>query len=154
MNAQWKEGDVVVIDFVSGPERAMWVGGEWVVTGGRSRASNYLVARPLVVIDPEDREQADRLCRTWFGGSEPALEASVDDMQAALRSLIAPPKPDEPGGKYAVVVDADGNEWVKCANNGGPRPWLRNGYLTRAKWTAYADIRAVRVLSEGVEVDR
>lgn len=54
--------------------------------------------RPLVVIDPEDREQVERLVDAYLDGSG----GLVDSMQFGLRSLLAPPKPDV----YRHVVNA------------------------------------------------
>jgi len=56
-----------------------------------------LAARPLVVIDPEDREQVERLFHLFADEREKderhlRIGGWEDAMQAALRSLIAPPK--------------------------------------------------------------
>jgi len=111
--------------------------------------------RPLVVIDPEDREQVERLeaiLAGQHGWPVPHNEPRVGYMQAALRSLVADPKPEEPTGLGAVVEDAEGRRWV--------RAW--EGAIKGKVWTqgldlgedgtifrAYDGIAAVRVLAEG-----
>jgi len=110
--------------------------------------------RPLVVIDPEDREMADRLADLFVDGL-PSVEPStrgrqIDAMQAALRSLIAPPKPPEPTGMGAVVEDDEGVRYVGLGDHygGGQLRWKGGRGMT---FTSYADINAVRILSEGVD---
>ncbi|HKY58337.1 MAG TPA: hypothetical protein VJL80_09890 [Aeromicrobium sp.] len=109
--------------------------------------------RPLLVIDPEDREQAERLTAAHcahYDHRAPVRPEEVDAMQAALRSLVAPPKPPEPTGLGAVVEDADGDRWVlsRIAAVGllGVR-WENARTLAHRK---YANIDAVRILSEGL----
>jgi hypothetical protein len=106
-------------------------------------------ARPLVVIDPEDREQVEQLaaaCRTAFGWTCGPTENDTTATQAALRSLVTPPKPPEPQGLGAVVEDAEGRRWVR-----GEHAWTNLGAKgIFLNWTAYADLAAVKVLSEGV----
>lgn len=105
-------------------------------------------ARPLVVIDPEDREQIKRLVDLYEGGV--TLEG---DMQAALREFAnpTPPKPEEPKGLGAVVEDADGVRWVRV--NCQPFTPFREvtdnsgGYC---QYRLFDNIAAVKVLSEGV----
>ena len=100
--------------------------------------------RPVVVIDPEDREQIGHLIQAVK--REFYATQSTDAMQAALRSLIAPPKPPEPQGLGAVVEDDKGVPWVRCENaNLLPHWYGRN----RAR--DYSAINAVRILSEGVQ---
>ena len=102
----------------------------------------------VVVIDPEDwgdvRQLILALAKTGY-----VLGPRGGDARAALRSLLSTPKPPEPLGRYAVVVDASASEWVKTGE-GGPDNWLASGEFTAGQWTRYADIKAVRVLSEGV----
>jgi hypothetical protein len=85
--------------------------------------------RPVVVIDPEDREQVERLCSGlldihWYG--------NADAMQVALRKFAnpTPPKPDEPTGLGAVVEDADGIRWVLAGQRlQVPDHWRPAGWL-------------------------
>ena len=110
--------------------------------------------RPLVVIDPEDREQVERLAReyviTWLGPREEVSPETVEQMQAALRSLIAPPKPPEPTGMGAVVEDDEGVRYVGLGDHygGGQLRWKGGRGMT---FTSYDRIHAVRILSEGVD---
>jgi hypothetical protein len=108
--------------------------------------------RPVVVIDPEDRKQVERLVenyRTHWGKAEKVADA----LQAALREFAdpKPPKPKEPTGLGAVVEDEEGTFWVRDASVGAvvqDRYWSPSNDDGRL---AYADINAVRVLSEGVQ---
>lgn len=150
MSREWKPGDVVQV----GEEIALRVAtGELsgspafiFATGGESQ---YADARPLVVIDPESIKQADRLAELYWSPSTIG-KASRDRMQAALRKFAepTPPKPEEPTRLGAVVEDSKGHRWLVV---GGPQrfsdEWYSPDLNTRARW---ADIDAVKVLSEGV----
>jgi hypothetical protein len=110
----------------------------------------------LVVIDPEDREQVERLVRAMPAEwnldqpDDPELfEDSTTGVQQALRSLIAPPRPEEPMGLGAVVEDAEGNRFVRSEATGS-YPWSQVG---DDDWWTYPNIKAVRVLSEGWRAD-
>lgn len=107
---------------------------------------------PLVVLDPEDREQAERLLiASWAGIRKgPASDEEIDRAQAALRSLVAPPRPEEPMGLGALVeadysggrgrarwARSEGHSWV-CLTPG----WV--GEL--CQWSSLVD---PRVLAEG-----
>lgn len=108
--------------------------------------------RPLVVIDPEDREQVDGI-RDLYDvavirmNDDPdprdvAPEQRTTAMQVALRDLADPkPRIEEPTGLGAVVEDAGGTRWVHLEQ--GIWFCLKHG---RENW---ADIDAVRVLHEG-----
>lgn len=109
------------------------------------------LCRPVVVIDPEDREQVERLTKAYCDardGDNDLYRVSAI-LQAALRSLIAPPKPEEPTGLGAVVEDAEGNLWVQVYEKG---LWQRSD--DRDVWTVWEKFSAVRVLSEGVQPER
>jgi hypothetical protein len=110
--------------------------------------------RPVVEIDPEDREQLERLVKAVI------VEAAAHRIDKAiltvglrkgLRSLIAPPRPPEPQGIGAVVERRDGKRWVR-----GDRLWTNldavGVYLNWSHWEDVdtADNSVVRVLSEGV----
>ena len=154
MTREWQPGDVASIKFSSGTERGMWVDDKWVVTGGLPSGPNYAVD-PLVVIDPEDREQVERLtaahCETFGHNSLPAQPEEVSIMQAALREFAnpTPPKPTEPTGLGAVVEDADGCRWVRASLTSTVNHW-RCADESGMGRKPYAKIDAVRVLSEGV----
>lgn len=103
--------------------------------------------RPLVVIDPEDREQVERLVRAFWDAQTDAGDDDHSYMQAALRSLIAPSKPEEPQG-LGAVVEYDGSPWVGL----GHHRWLevpadRLVESRRRHWRDFPN--AVRVLGEG-----
>lgn len=119
----------------------------WVFADQAMRRLDESNARPLVVIDPEDREQVERLVRAfWDHGTD-----DCDDPQAmadGLRSMVEPPKPPEPTGAYAAVVDKHGSEFVRLGD--GPAPWMHNGSPSNRDTYAWSGIAAVTVLSEGV----
>lgn len=104
---------------------------------------------PVVVIDPEDREQVERLVASLGALSFSVWGCgAVSAMQAALREFAnpKPPKPEEPTGLGAVVVDALGGRWVRT--DPGAVAWTEWDHpVTRA---AYRNIDAVKVLSPGV----
>lgn len=145
MSREWKPGDVALDDI---ERRFMHLdNGQWVgITGTRYWGGEL---RPLAVIDPEDREQVERLGRayveTWLGPREEASVETIDQMQAALRNLVTPPKPDEPQGLGAVVEDADGSLMVRTQDD--KNPWTCYG---GPRWS-WDDVDAVRILSEGVQ---
>lgn len=164
MSREWKPGDVAIAD---GPGKRLPItffknedSGELMFNNGagyqhkvRHLAGN---ARPLVVIDPEDREQVERLYRTYASIEPNGQMRGSDFMQAALREFAnpKPPKPEEPQGQGAVVEDEDGARWLRRIE-GGRNPWMF--YDKAAKSTTARDwpeITAVRVLSPGVEVDQ
>ena len=109
--------------------------------------------RPLVVIDPENREQVERLvdrlaaARFWeaIPVDEPGVSYRTSQMQAALREFAnpTPPKPAEPQGLGAVVEDAFGHVFVRLSTS-----WFNVNDDQHCTWD---HINAVRVLSEGVQ---
>jgi hypothetical protein len=161
MKRDWKPGDVAIdaggtpgiitTDGDRASTEARWV--EF-ANGNTARLSDQTI-RPLVVIDPEDREQVERLLNLYWVERNPDDEADVqnypeyvNDLQAALRE-IADPKPEEPTGLGAVVEDEDGDKWIRtcepcddCLN----KPWQRGP--VRRNWLI---VPAVRILSEGVQ---
>lgn len=111
--------------------------------------------RPLVVIDPEDREQVERLGTL--------LEGPEADLATILREFVspAPPKPEEPTGLGAVVEDAEGHKYLR-AYEIGIMPWVRllrseiNGAHVNRNDRGnhrYASLNVTRVLSEGVPAE-
>jgi len=122
----------------------------WVCRHGEDTAESV---RPLVVIDLEDGSSARRLTDLFYeaqGGDRDPHH--YGRMQQALREFAnpTPPKPEEPTGLGAVVEDAEGAIWIhvyaeEC------RLWAKGGEVSLlGHWRSYADINAVRVLSEGV----
>lgn len=165
MSAQWKPGDVAMVQMESGTYRAIvtkrrQASGEPLQflyeTNGFDLVDHHApgtTARPLVVIDPEDREQVERLLASLQSMSFAVWACGAFTcMQAALREFAnpTPPRPDEPRGLGAVVEDEAGDAWVLDRDD-------NLGYLdvrwlnvrTRAH-RRYAEIDAVEVLSEGV----
>lgn len=61
-------------------------------------------------------------------------------------------KPDEPTGLGAVVEDDEGNPWVKTLPgiDDAASEWIA-GFAGNPRLVSYSSIRAVRVLSPGVE---
>ena len=169
MKREWKPGDVALVE--AGLRTTV---GDWprvaLVSHRREHANPNLLefayatggfdmvgdlaegftARPLVVIDPEDREQVERLATEFLtcARSLPAtINAVADTMQAALREFAnpRPPKPEEPTGLGAVVEDAEGNRWVLYTHPDNHAPWCDGSASCD-----YDEIAAVRVLTEGV----
>lgn len=154
MSAQWKPGDVAMVPGVGPALRS--TSGAWLTPrdAGRMDTASFNEVRPLVVIDPEDREQVERLClaaRVAYDNRLGVGPQSFDAMQAALRSLIAPPNPDEPTGLGAVVeVDSLVDEKAKALlvrSHAKREPWLGDGL--KREWDAIDG--PIRVLSPGVD---
>lgn len=164
---EWKPGDVamapsfgVVIADPSGLWRKVSDGKElstpW---DGRDDRIPFLHVRPLVVIDPKDREQVERLAALFRmervkGDRDAIVGGSTDAMQAALREFAdLKPRIEEPAGLGAVVEDAEGALWVRVDDP--VHSWVaarrsEGAYTRRTKWD---QIDVVRVLSEGVAAD-
>lgn len=172
MSREWKPGDMALVDCVGEDRLCSWATEchkdvhprepHWHV----ARSHTYIdddgrATRPLVVIDPEDREQVERLVaplreRGASVGRIPAPDGRIDwdaelvaGVQAALRSLVTPPKPDEPQGRYAVVEDNKALEWVR-ADVSGLYQW-HSIEGAASHWKGWNEINVVRILSEGVQ---
>lgn len=154
---EWKPGDVGVAligerFIVTSGGKCFWPGekpGDWSAVSGEPAAED----RPLVVIDPEDAKQVERLCDLLYGGHAGDVTRKV---QAALREFAdptppTPPKPGEPQGLGAVVETEGGRRYVRTpVGDDDPCPWI----CTRSgDCFGYDEITAVRVLSEGVSPD-
>jgi hypothetical protein len=168
MTRKWKPGLVADVTMVNGEKRqehspAFWdsYNEEWVSpTAGRLYPGEVwaLDVRPLVVIDPEDREAVERLVGVIVGvhcEQREDVRLSHDATQAALREFAnpTPPKPDEPQGLGAVVEDADAQKWILVYDFDpvDRRRWAPLGSVGCIDdWRHYDDIKAVRVLSPGV----
>jgi hypothetical protein len=110
--------------------------------------------RPLVVIDPEDPEQVERLRllidQRWAVGACGFGEAISDALREYARP--EPPKPEEPTGLFAVVEDADGVLWGRN-NPKGIAPWSPANAAAdglKLPYRAWHHLDVVRVLSPGV----
>jgi hypothetical protein len=152
--SEFKPGDVAMITAYNQPEpyRAYYDGKTWRECDGNCFCVDVpMSVRPLVVIDPEDREQVERLMdplrRMVFA---PHACGAMDCLTTALREFAkpTPPKPAEPLGLGAVVEDAEGLRWVHYLGRVGWK-WCGSG-PDHDGVREYADIDAVRVLSEGV----
>jgi hypothetical protein len=135
------EGGVPFLVVVSDPLRAIDEdGNDWYV-------NTIDGARPLVVIDPEDREQVKEIARLS------ALPIAWTALRDALREFASPtpPKPDEPQGLGAVVEDDSGLRWtrVEPAEQFSHNPWYP-ALDIEVQPQEYRNIDVVRVLSEGV----
>jgi hypothetical protein len=157
---EWKPGDVGIAR--SDERFIVTVKGDCFWPGEDSSGNFHGVSgkpdptdRPLVVIDPEDAEQVNRLADAFcfarwshIDGSEECDPLTRSSMRAALREFAnpTPPKPDEPSGLGAVVEDADGHQWARAMDDAAP--WCRRD--GGARWAGWKYVDAVRVLSEGV----
>lgn len=113
-----------------------------------------------IVIDPEDRTQIERAFSLRTRELiESRLRVSIDDqawagvvthLQNALRSLIEPPKPEEPTGLGAVVEDVNGTKWIRHDSVPISKPWINTDDCS-TRLRAWSDIAAVKVLSDGVQ---
>ena len=171
MSREWTPGDLALVSSWRGADlpafrvRRDGYGTVWCVlqdgdTRGLSDTEVGDNARPLVVIDPEDREAVERfreIAARWNARvpyadmAEPGDMDETDAMQIALREFAnpKPPKPPEPTGLGAVVEDAEGDQWVVASQSGLFRK--ATGKEGCGAFRRYADIDAVRVLSEGVQ---
>lgn len=120
MKREWKAGDVAKAGnytiFCLTPEnggRPRWIFDDG--SGDVVSAGHLAHARPLVVIDAEDREQVERLARTYCERAYQGrfVLADIAIMQAALREY-ADPKPPKctaalsiKGEHFACDLDAD-----------------------------------------------
>ena len=161
---EWKPGDVAMVTVDGETFRAFRqnagesVRTDWLWTleernGGvydhYDRHGGVESVRPLVVIDPEDREAVERfdglLSRFIEGKEVPDYEGTVGATQAALREFAdpKPPRPDEPQGLGAVVEDADGDLFVRCVQGPSDAYWhCATNELKDERWP---DIAAVTV---------
>lgn len=151
----WNRGDVV---FIPGVGRAICTGaGDRVLVGredsNERHTGGFAAVRQLVVIDPEDLEQARRLRKAFRDEGGHALGADgVAAMQRALRSLNKPPKPDEPTGLGSVVEDSNGTSWI-LTNPRGEWKWQpANAGAGQAKhfFRHWDEIDVIRVVTTGV----
>ncbi|HKY57625.1 MAG TPA: hypothetical protein VJL80_06275 [Aeromicrobium sp.] len=172
----WKPGDVAMVTWDDASPALKHAGktdirklpsvrteSGWAIQYALSHVGDesVLEARPLLVIDPRDREQVERLADLMWslgllgigvGDGRSASAAEVTLLQKAFGEFAnpKPPKPDEPKGLGAVVEDADGNKWISHrASSTHQQPWMKHMFGNQ-EWSDWSDVPAVRVLSEGV----
>jgi hypothetical protein len=177
MGAQWKPGDVAVATVEGVPGVVVLRrDGDWAypmqARGSRGYTcasdSEGLVAdvRPLVVIDPAEVMAGEFTSEFAGANSLAQLLANVADYLDAedvpvwvsvLRALAVavnptPPRPVEPTGRFAEVVDEGGEHWFRLyARQELRRSWAPDGdFGDFNAWRGYEDIAVVDVLSEGV----
>ena len=160
MTREWKPGDVVAVlngavEQIALVTASLRVSGLFVETSAGDSIPLECIEdgtmRPLVVLDPEDREQVERLCAAMKSNGWTGIDDDApSDMQTVLRSLVAPPKPDEPRGLGAVVEDQSGRRWVRIEPEGIAVAWTSHVRGEVPKEYSWSNIAAVRVLSEGV----
>lgn len=169
MTREWKPGDVALVCNEFGvwnvaicTLRVGYIGYGWRfgVADMWMRVGEH-EARPLAVIDPEDRRQVERLrdladiAYREQNGDHGDIDISRgrgergNAFQAALREFAdpKPPKPDEPTGLGAVVESEDGRRWVRSKDITTVCHWKPSAGGRRVRWS---DLPHVRVLSEGV----
>jgi len=164
MSREWKPGDVAVVRSMYGdevtairtgtPNNMGWSYSMRTRTGStqtwHSDATGYSVVRPLVVIDPDDEDLpiAHAIYEALDDCGTRDFRVQRERIRAALRSLIEPPKPDEPTGLGAVVLGSDGNLWVAGPGVPGGKRWEpEDGGESRY----YRDVPAISEMSVGVE---
>ena len=153
MTREWKPGTVAMLQYRNySPAVALFDGGaqRWTDAEGATFDGDEddLTITPLVVIDPEDDEQIERLAALY--NSAAVQSVGTEPLQAALREFAnpTPPKPDEPTGIGAVVEAVYDNRFVRIDR--GNKAWRRVGDIDPSATCSWEDIDAVRVLSEGV----
>ena len=165
----WKAGDVAMVECSDGQWRQAvcryplpgvhtsepyW----WFPDNGL-RLVSLSKARPVVVLDPEDRRQVEKLRdladRAWVEqvgdtGLEYRRAERGNALLTALRRMVAPPRPVEPRGLGAVVEDDEGRRYLRVCTPAGGADWRALHDRTDAPLRWWREVPAVRVLSEGV----
>lgn len=133
---EWKPGDVAM---VNGYVAVRSNSDAWYRSSPRDvllTDSEQPDARPLVVIDPEDREQAERLMllfahARWGSESLASLRGIVDHAQAALREF-ADPKPS-----HCTATLVIGSERLECERDADHVTDHRNDSVGQGvRWSA------------------
>lgn len=113
--------------------------------------------RPVVVIDPEDREQVERLADAIL---TEAAGYSIDRaiIVCAFEKFASPtpPKPEEPTGLGAVVRDTEGFYYSRGYTKGeSTHQWhvVDPAIRKRMSWWKWEDMDVTEVLSPGVPVE-
>lgn len=151
---EWEPGDVAMVTIFGIEHPALRQYDGWTTECGHTnkepRLGDVTAIRPLAVIDPEDREQVERLTRDYMNLSS---GDDTGDMRVALRSLITPLEPEEPTGLGAVAIDHRDMKFVRCADGwvfAGDGQHQPGEYRNPLTWGDLS-IVSVRVLSEGIQ---
>jgi hypothetical protein len=123
----FQPGDVAMVTNLTVHRDFIAVKGQrrgWYTQGDYIADDQVTDARPLVVIDPEDREQVERLMETlqkwgYFYQQTPTFfDPERDDscLAAALREYADPTPPKEPTDPKARVTDRRENIWRMLAD--------------------------------------
>lgn len=109
--------------------------------------------RPLVVLDLEYPEGLIASLRDAVSHMLPsgANHGRLSALVAEIEQQTRQPKPPEPTGLGAVVVDDNDVTWVLAGRDLLPDNWRAFDGPIAGDWKPYARIDAVRVLSEGVQ---
>lgn len=145
MTRNWKPGDVAMSKYGI----VFLTESGWIFDDHDGPAAVSLQnLRPLVVIDPEDREQIERLAEVFCKSPSSGW---VEAMQVALREYAEPrlPKPSEPIGLGAVVEDSRGILWIRTAPPAAGDPTWCSPSPSRT-WSRWDYMNVVKVHSEGV----
>lgn len=170
MSREWKPGDVVAItEYVGDPIPAIRVEAKCGVKHHHVNHDHWHYLRPapcgatwtsasdpaahaLVVIDPEDAEQVERLADllAW------ALHTSDTPRLADALREFADPKPriEEPANWLSVIRDNEGIEWYRWSVRPKDRDqaWVPVWDEGRCYPTGWDDIHAVEIVSAGIEL--
>lgn len=159
MTREWEPGDVAIVEY-SGLKQIGLVRPRLTANkllefaypdGGYDMVAHVSHgARPLLTIDPEDRDTFRALVDALFMSDFAPMDGAtvqMEKMQAALRSLVAPPKPDvyehlvvseRHVGSDAVVTGLCGKVWQieprSKVNVLGRCPECDE--MTKARWVA------------------
>lgn len=112
------------------------------------------VCVPVVVLDPSDDADVERLAEALNKASwSPAAATWLERVHAALTALLPPEPVTEPvtepgGGAWAVVKDRDGDVWVRHENG----RWGFGAHEGSCDWKELvARYGPLTVVREGVE---
>ena len=161
MSAAYEPGTVAVATIRGMPNvRVMRVAGElssaeWASAVGTPHRlhEDWSVTdiHPLVVLDLPERVVPALVEYLRGVGDQKIAGDWLDLIADQIEAQTKPPKPAEPTGLGAVVEDAAGKRWTRvepAANATSRNPWYPADCDEQPE--EYANIDAVRVLSEGV----